>query len=230
VGSLVTYADLTSPAPTDATQTMAQMAVTRMQSTTAPMPPSPLPRDTSAQIMAVASWVAAGYPMGSCGGSDAGADAAPPPPDPTFTGPSVCASGQSYQPSPTGDVNANMDPGQACIQCHAKNQPDAPLFTVAGTVFPTGHVPDNCLPTSAQSADLTQAQVVITDKNNQTLTLSVNSNGNFYSLQTVAFPFTAKVVYQGRTRAMATPQSTGDCNTCHTNAGSNNAPGRIALP
>jgi hypothetical protein len=229
VGSLVTYADLTSPAPTNPAQTMAQMAVTRMQSTTAPMPPSPLPRDTAAEITAVANWVAAGYPMGSCG-SDAGPDAAPPPPDPTFTGPSVCASGQYYQPDPTGDVNANMNPGQACIKCHAQEGPGAPQFTIAGTVFPTGHVPDSCLPTSAQSADLTKAQVVITDKNNQTLTLAVNTSGNFYSLQTIAFPFTAKVVYQGKQRAMATPQSTGDCNTCHTNAGSNNAPGRIALP
>jgi hypothetical protein len=72
--------------------------------------------------------------------------------------------------------------------------------------------------------------VVITDKNSHTLTLSVGSTGNFYSAQSIAFPFTAKVLYQGGQRAMATPQNTGDCNTCHTNQGSNGAPGRIALP
>jgi hypothetical protein len=204
---------------------MAQMAVTRMQSTTAPMPPSPLPLDTAAEIAAVSNWVAAGYPMGSCG-SDAGADAASPPPDPTFTDPSTCASGQHYQ----GGGSSNMHPGQACIQCHAQSGGEAPAFTIAGTVFPKGHVPDDCLPTSAQSAKLTQVQVVITDKNNHTLTLSVNVNGNFYSTQAVAFPFTAKVVYQGKQRAMATPQTSGDCNSCHTDQGKNNAPGRIALP
>jgi hypothetical protein len=121
-----------------------------------------------------------------------------------------------------------MNPGQACIQCHSKQ--GGPPFTIAGTVFPTGHVPDTCLPTSAQSANLTKAQVVITDKNNQTLTLPVNANGNFYTNQAVATPFTARVVYQGKQRAMATPQTSGDCNSCHTDPGTNNAPGRIALP
>ena len=43
-------------------------------------------------------------------------------------------------------------------------------------------------------------------------------------------PFTAKVTYQGRERAMTAPQTSGDCNGCHTQAGANGAPGRITLP
>jgi hypothetical protein len=43
-------------------------------------------------------------------------------------------------------------------------------------------------------------------------------------------PYTVEVRYQGRVRAMTTPQSTGDCNSCHTEQGAKGAPGRIMLP
>jgi hypothetical protein len=44
-------------------------------------------------------------------------------------------------------------------------------------------------------------------------------------------PFTARVVTPtGGVRAMATPQTNGDCNTCHTVAGRKGAQGRIWLP
>jgi len=124
-----------------------------------------------------------------------------------------------------------MNPGQPCIACHTtQGEGEAPIFALAGTVFAGGHVPDNCQPTAAQTADLTQAQVVVTDKNNKTYTMSVSSDGNFSHSGTVAFPITAKVVYMGKERAMVTPQTSGDCNTCHTADGANGAPGRIALP
>jgi len=42
--------------------------------------------------------------------------------------------------------------------------------------------------------------------------------------------FRAKVVYQGRERIMTVAQTIGDCNSCHTQYGANNAPGRILLP
>jgi hypothetical protein len=43
-------------------------------------------------------------------------------------------------------------------------------------------------------------------------------------------PFTAKVTFQGREIVMTTPQTDGDCNSCHTETGANGAPGRIKLP
>src|SRR5262249_30192737 len=157
-------ADLMSPSKSDPSKTMAQMAVMRMQSTTAPMPPAGVMPDTPAQIKTVVDWLAAGAPMGSCGTAP---DGGTPPPDTTFTGPSTCASGQYFQ----GKEGPTMNPGLACIKCHTAQGGEAPHFSIAGTVFPTGHVPDTCLPTAAQSAELTQAQVVITDKNNKVTTL-----------------------------------------------------------
>jgi hypothetical protein len=46
----------------------------------------------------------------------------------------------------------------------------------------------------------------------------------------VAKPFQAKITYMGRERVMATAQTSGDCNSCHTQAGAMSAPGRIILP
>jgi hypothetical protein len=95
-------------------------------------------------------------------------------------------------------------------------------------------VPDLCLPTAAQSADLTQATIVITDANGVDHVLPVFPSGNFHSdhqgSNPIVFPIQAKVVYMGKERQMLMMQTTGDCNSCHTNHGANNAPGRITLP
>jgi len=73
--------------------------------------------------------------------------------------------------------------------------------------------------------------VVITDADSKTFTLDVNSAGNFYSRDsTIKFPIHAKVVANGKERAMTDSQTTGDCNTCHTVNGAKKAPGRIMAP
>jgi cytochrome c553 len=225
-GSLVTYADLTAMAPADPLRppttgdTMAQMALVRLMDTTRPMPPTGVTPPTAAQIATLQAWVTAGTPMGTCG-VDAGT------PDPTFTGPAVCAS-KMYSGF-TGDGSSRMTPGEACIACHSKGE--GPRFAIGGTVFPTGHAPNDCVPTAAEAIELQAATVVITDANNQVLTLSVDSVGNFNSSRSaVTFPIHAKVVYMGKERPMLTAQTSGDCNACHTEAGTNNAPGRVALP
>jgi len=115
-----------------------------------------------------------------------------------------------------------MDPGRACISCHASSF-EAPKFTIAGTVYPTGHEPDNCYGTSSVS-------VGITDANGTTMTLTPNASGNFYSTAAVAFPIQAKVVAGGKERVMTGAQASGDCNSCHTQTGANMAPGRIVVP
>jgi mono/diheme cytochrome c family protein len=57
-----------------------------------------------------------------------------------------------------------------------------------------------------------------------------NGAGNFYSLQSVTPPLSAKVTYGGAVRQMTAAATSGDCNTCHTQNGANGAPGRIKTP
>ena len=220
---LITYADLTGPALTDPTQTVAQMCVSRMQNTSRPMPPTGLTAASMTAAASLQSWIAAGYPVGTCGtagGSDAGVSA----PNPYST-PVTCTSGTTYS---GGEGSSAMDPGQACISCHSAN--GGPSFVIGGTVYPTAHEPNNCNGANGSSDGAT---VVITDSTGKVFTLNVNSSGNFYESTrsaTIAMPFQAKVVQGGNERVMATPQSTGDCNSCHTETGASNAPGRIMLP
>jgi hypothetical protein len=117
----------------------------------------------------------------------------------------------------TGVDGANMAPGYACVSCHS--------FSLAGTIYPTAHEANNCDGASAGGIS-----VVITGADGQTLSLTPNSAGNFYSTMLVSLPFTAKVVGAGGTRAMLTAQTSGDCNSCHTVAGASGAPGRIMIP
>lgn len=211
-----TYADLTAPARSNSAVTVAELSLTRMQSTTAPMPPPGNTAPTAQEIAAFQTWVNAGTPQGTCG-NDAGAVTSP------YSTPLQCSSATTW----TGgtDGNSRMKPGGACVSCHAQSGGEAPIFSIAGTVYKTAHEPDDC-----NGAGGSGATVVVTDANNNTLTIPVNGAGNFYSSQAVAKPFHAKVVYAGRERAMSAAQTSGDCNSCHTVNGTMSAPGRIMLP
>jgi hypothetical protein len=143
--------------------------------------------------------------------------------DPAFDGPSVCTSGAMWTRGDRG--SASMHPGGACITCHDQ-RPAAPTFTIAGTVFPTAHEPDDCNGSNATAG----AQIVITDANGKVSKIAVNSVGNFYLQTAIALPFHAKVVVGTKERAMVAAQKDGDCNSCHTEKGANAAPGRIVLP
>jgi mono/diheme cytochrome c family protein len=216
--SLVTYANLTGADPANTSMTEAQVALQRMQNTASPMPPSPASAATSAEIATLQNWINSGYPSGSCGG-DAGA----PPSDP-LNAPPTCTSNTTWTRGTNG--SSSMEPGQACISCHAKGG-EAPKFVIAGTLYPTGHEPDNCNGVSGT----TGAKVVVTGNDGTTVTLTPNSAGNFYSSTTLPPPYQAKVVNAaGVERVMSSTASTGDCNSCHTQTGANSAPGRITLP
>ncbi|HEY2511020.1 MAG TPA: hypothetical protein VGI39_09200 [Polyangiaceae bacterium] len=119
---------------------------------------------------------------------------------------------------------ATMSPGLGCVSCHAST--GAKKLNVAGTIYPTLHEPDLCLGAS------TGLQVILTDATGTAHTLSVNGSGNFYDDGLVAFPtpYTAKVVGPNGSIAMMTPQTSGDCNSCHTAAGTQGAAGRIVGP
>lgn len=202
--SLVTYADLTAPSQLGGS--IAQRAYLRMTATTSPMPPGVPGQVSAADVATYKAWLDAGTPPGSCT------------PDPLGAAP-VCTSGVFYQ----GDEGPRMRPGDACIQCHSQSR-EGPRFTIAGTLYPTGHEPADCEGTAGP------AQIVITDAHGAVLTLMPNSVGNFSSNATVAFPIHAKVVAGGTERAMVGAQTSGDCNVCHTPNGASMAPGRITMP
>jgi hypothetical protein len=99
------------------------------------------------------------------------------------------------------------------------------MLTIGGTVYATAHDPNDC-----NGVNVSGATVVITDANKNVLTIAVDSVGNFLSSASVATPYTASVVYNGNSLSMLTPQTSGDCNSCHTPTGANGAPGRVMLP
>jgi cytochrome c553 len=211
---LVTYADLTAPAVTDPTKTVAQMSLIRIQSTTAPMPKPPAAPLSSADISAFTAWVNAGTPMGSCAPAEGGTN--------PYDTPLTCTS-KSYWNAGPDNTSPVMAPGGACINCHARQGGEGPRFTIAGTVYPTAHEPMDCNGASGIT-------VVITDNAGQVLSLTTNGAGNFFSSARLALPFTAKVVGNGRERVMSYPQTNGDCNLCHAEPPVNGAPGRIMAP
>jgi hypothetical protein len=138
-------------------------------------------------------------------------------PDP-LNASSRCSSNKSWA-NASGD-NQNMRPGEACPVCHTN-------FQLAGTIYPTGHEPDDCDGVDGLSNNVV---VVITDAAGVDHTLYPNSVGNFYTSITIVPPFHAKVVWNGKERAMAPAQTSGSCNVCHTQMGANAAPGRITMP
>ena len=214
---LVTYGDLVATNRDGVTE--AQRALDRMRNTAAQMPPPPATTVSGAEITAFQSWVMAGTPSGDCTGGGKG----------PFDGPVVCTSGTHW----TGGSEESplMHPGRACIACHASpgggsiapREGTPPLFRVAGTVYPTGHEPDECF-------GATTATVEVTDATGAVTRLSVNAAGNFFSLAALPAPIHVAVTAGGKRRAMSASPPTGDCHSCHTQDGANLAPGRIALP
>lgn len=116
-----------------------------------------------------------------------------------------------------------MAPGTACGTCHLAI--GKPLY-ISGTVYPSFHEPDLCL-------GVTDVQLELVDKNGATHTLPVNSSGNFLDqdiLQLWPSPWAVAVVRGSARRPMVGTVTNGDCNSCHTAAGANGAPGRIVAP
>jgi mono/diheme cytochrome c family protein len=116
----------------------------------------------------------------------------------------------------------HMHPGADCVECHTRKG-EGPKFAFAGTVFPDYKQADDCY-----GSDM--VEITLTGADGKVLTLSSNEAGNFTSRDALALPYKASVTYQGRTRSMIAPQTNGACNSCHTQNGANDAPGRILLP
>jgi hypothetical protein len=70
-----------------------------------------------------------------------------------------------------------------------------------------------------------------TDANGNVFNERVNAAGNFSDQPPgFAYPYTARLRFQGRERATLDAQPVGDCNMCHTEKGDLGAPGRILPP
>lgn len=146
--------------------------------------------------------------------------APPAEPDPLFADP-VCTSNKQSN----AREGTTMRPGEACVACHTRED-EGPRYSIAGTLYPTGHEPNNCVGSSDDSG----SKIVITDANGEVYELTPNSVGNFYLNGAIASPYTAKVVSADGERLMLSPQTNGDCNTCHSAEGTSGAPGRIVVP
>lgn len=127
----------------------------------------------------------------------------------------VCTSKKMW----TGGNGSTMRPGNDCTACHG--------FTIAGTLYPTQHEPNNCDGTAANGV-----KVVVTGADGKVTTLTPDAtSGNFYSSTAIKAPFSAKVTNSaGGSRAMTDTQTKGNCNSCHTQDGASGAPGRIMTP
>lgn len=227
---IVSYDDLIAPAKSDPTKSVAAVSLERMQDAKEPMPPAPASPASAADIAALRAWLDAGMPAacddpsgGAAGAAGTGSVENP------YDTPTICTTNQHWT---RGDAESpNMHPGGACIDCHTSGgEEEGPRFTFAGTVYPSAHEPTDC---NGLDGSASGAEVVVIDANGATLTLEVNSVGNFsYEARgtTVALPYRAKVVRDGRERVMATEQKSGDCNACHTETGTKDAPGRIMAP
>ena len=209
-------------APYENSSSLAAEALGRMKSASSPMPPTSHLND--ADLSVFSAWVAAGMPEGSCA-----AVAAPP-----AASAAVCTSGV-YWTKGDDDGSKLMNPGQACITCHASSKgdgddddkhdhDDAPQFTAAGTLYPTHYEPDDCYGVGTLAP-----QVFIQGSDGVTQTLDVNAAGNFYTQQAIAMPYRAWVTVGNQTLTMPTTQTNGDCNSCHT-ANTSDPTGRIVSP
>ena len=198
-------ADLQAPDPSAPGATVAEGSLARILSDTMP-PGGGL---SSAQKTAYQQWIAAGAQGVACGGAGgAGGGGGDP-----YGTPTICTSNSNW----SGSNGSRMRPGESCNKCHD--------FGISGTVYPTAHEPNECNGVS------TTMQVVVTDANGNTvLTLNTNSAGNFRSNSAIPAGGHVKVVANGSERAMAATPSSGDCNLCHTEQGTQSAPGRIMAP
>lgn len=150
----------------------------------------------------------------------------------------TCASGAKWT---AGTQESEfMNPGYACRSCHlgqnfqgqnpTGQSESRKAYFFMGTVYSAPHQEDLCAAANVPA----DAQVEILDMDGGVqVTMKVNEVGNFRSTSTqpgFTLPYRAQVRANGKVNVMGGAQMTGDCNTCHTAAGLEGAPGRIFYP
>ena len=119
-----------------------------------------------------------------------------------------------------------MYPGGACIQCHTQSG-DGPIFTYAGTVQASLHDEDTCRGVGDVLVE------ILDDASGSTVASQTtdSQSGNFgLAIANPPSKYRVRLTLDGRTREMVTAQTVGDCESCHTVAGDQSAPGRIVAP
>jgi hypothetical protein len=202
--------DLLAPMPDDMALTVGEASMYRMESMGQDvMPPPGGTPATPGDILSLSAYVGAGMLPGTCSGT-------------TMPAQTTCPSGTSWTYGNSG--SSQMNPGLACISCHLSQAPRE-RFAFAGTVFTDLHTKDLC-----KAGSMTGGKVELIGADGQVVSLGTNSSGNFYTFSTLQMPYTARVTLNGKVRSMTTPQVSGDCNSCHSEQGISNAPGRIIWP
>jgi cytochrome c5 len=213
--SLTTHDELTAKSRTDPSKTVAQISVERMQDAANPMPPTGVAGKADIDILN--AWIAADYPTGECGGG---------PSTNVFAGTSTCTSGTNW----TRGENIDMRPGEACNACHVRQAPDK-VMAFGGTVYPTGHEPNDC---NGIGGVASGTVVIVKDATGKEVSIPVRASGNFSLARAngLTAPYAVRVESNGKSRRMSTAVTAkdGDCNGCHTDSGTKGAPGRIAAP
>jgi hypothetical protein len=136
----------------------------------------------------------------------------------SYVSSSVCSLGVEWTGGNQG--SADMNPGLACIDCHSRS---GTKFTIAGTVYSKANEADSCIGKQG-------ATVVITGADGRSMAIETNEAGNFYIRDKIALPYRAMVMMGGKQNVMVQPQTSGDCNACHSSTGANAAPGRVLTP
>jgi hypothetical protein len=133
-------------------------------------------------------------------------DAAPVPPDAEL----------DCEPLVDGLGTGYHNPGTACLDCHQGQQPSAPFFTLAGTVFKD----------AAGTLPARGATVIVVDGDGTVIKMPTQLNGNFWSSVPLAPPLTTVLSRCPDNIPMISNFVDGDCNSCHGGVGD---PGRIVL-
>lgn len=224
---MMTREDMLADSLTMPGVSLGEASLARIESADQPMPPPPASALTPEAHDLFAAWIDAGMPAGDCTPDDT-------PPDP-FDADPTCTS-DTWWESGLFTESPDMNPGRACIACHT--DPGAfggdpgeqgPPFAAAGTVYPTGHEPDDCF-----GVDLPDIWVELQGANGGTARRAVLGSGNFFfepgDVEGLSEPYQVKVIAGELERVMVDPAPHGDCNACHTQGGDEDAPGRIVIP
>jgi mono/diheme cytochrome c family protein len=220
---LLDYDDLVASSTKDPAKARVVIAVELMKGNA--MPPRPAAQPEPDEIASFETWIMNGAPRNSEACTD------PPPPSPRPPGDggvaATCTSGTMWTMGSQG--SPLMHPGAACNACHQVE--GGPNLRFAGTVYPSLHEVDAC----NGVAPPPQLTVSITDARGRVFDMNVNEAGNFFLRSLTGGPpprppFKARVTDGTKTREMNGSVTSGDCNSCHTRAGANGAPGRILAP
>ncbi|MFV8753986.1 hypothetical protein ACNOYE_25865 [Nannocystaceae bacterium ST9] len=134
-----------------------------------------------------------------------------------------CLSGEAWV---GGNAESpRMHPGRDCLGCHS-DLGEAEEVKLGGTVYDGSNELDDCYGVEGVTLQITDSTSKVTE-------LTSNAAGNFVLLAengSITPPYSAKLIYEGRERMMVTMQTELSCNSCHTETGTNGAPGRILAP